>query len=794
VEWITFGRRAASNLPPLLCVTLRVTAILSLLLAALGASLSAQVNTGELRVRITDADGRGLKALLRVSSAENQYRNQLVTNDAGSISIKPLRYGTYLIVAEKPGFAASSVTLEVRSAIPAERSIALLSAPLTSEVKVSDTAPLIDPYQPSSVNQIGAQQIQTRVASLPGRSLQDLVNSQPGWLYEGNAVLHPRGSEYQTQFVVDGIPLTDNRSPGSGPEVEADEVESMTVYTSGLPAEYGRKMGGVVEVNTERQTSPGVRGDLALSGGSYQTAQSMARLQDVWGANALLLTASGAQTAHYLNPVVPQNYTNRGTTGDFSAQFERELSPRDRLTSSVRHELSRFEIPNELVQQQAGQLQTGDNFETIGTLRYQHIFSDSVLANVAAMVRSSSHGLGSNAASTPIVAFLNNNSSEAYFKATVSIHRKRHEWKAGIDSDTAFLHENFSYAITDATRYDDGTPPSLVFTQSHPDWEQSAFVEDLVRLGNWTVSAGIRWDHYQLLLNRSAVSPRLSVSRYLPKLNAVLHFSYDRVFQTPDNQNLLLSSSPLVLSLNPNVLRLPVQPSHGNYYEGGISKGFSERVRVDVNVFRREIANYSDDDQLLNTSVSYPISFNHAVIYGAEAKLSLVHFGKLSGFASYSYMVGAVWNPVTGGLFLGDDATQALAQLSGHFPDSQDQRNTLRARVQYAATQRLWLATGLSSGSGLPFQFSGTYSDALADYGSQVTNRVNFARGRVAPSLAMNASASVELYKTDHRSVRFQIDGENLNNRLNVIDFGGLFSGNAIAPKRSCSLRLNTTF
>ena len=50
------------------------------------------------------------------------------------------------------------------------------------------------------------------------------MNSQPGWLYEGNAVLHPRGSEYQTQLVVDGIPLTDNRSPSHGPELEADDV------------------------------------------------------------------------------------------------------------------------------------------------------------------------------------------------------------------------------------------------------------------------------------------------------------------------------------------------------------------------------------------------------------------------------------------------------------------------------------------------------------------------------------------------------------------------------------------
>ncbi len=84
------------------------------------------------------------------------------------------------------------------------------------------------------------------------------MNSQPGWLYEGNAVLHPRGSEYQTQFVMDGIPLTDNRSPSFGPEIEADDVQSMSIYTAGIPAEYGRKMGGVVEVNTLQDVAAGL--------------------------------------------------------------------------------------------------------------------------------------------------------------------------------------------------------------------------------------------------------------------------------------------------------------------------------------------------------------------------------------------------------------------------------------------------------------------------------------------------------------------------------------------------------
>jgi hypothetical protein len=50
------------------------------------------------------------------------------------------------------------------------------------------------------------------------------------------------------------------------------------------------------------------------------------------------------------------------------------------------------------------------------------------------------------------------------------------------------------------------------------------------------------------------------------------------------------------------------------------------------------------------------------------------------------------------------------------------------------------------------------------------------------------------VYKSDKLNIHFQADGDNLNNRLDVIDFGGLFSGNAIAPGRSYALRLNTSF
>jgi hypothetical protein len=754
----------------------------------------AQVNTGELRLRVTDPAGLGLKASVMVSGDANQYQNAFITSDAGEVDIKTLAYGIYLVRVEKQGFSATTETIEVRSALPAERSIQLAVAPVTTSVQVS-SAPLIDPDRPSSIMQIGSQQIQDRVASLPGRSVQDLVNSQPGWLYEGNAVLHPRGSEYQTQFVVDGIPLTDNRSPSFGPEIEADDLDSVSIYTAGIPAEYGRKMGGVVELNTRRETAAGLHGQVVLSGGSYDTASSYAQMQDVWGKNAFGVSASGSMSAHYLNPVVPENYTNRGTTGDFSANYERDLTQSDRLDFSVRHELSRFEVPNEMVQQQAGQLQTGDNFETLGSVRYQHIISPNSLVTLAGMVRDNANDLYSNQSSTPIIATQHNDFREGYFKAAYSLHHGNQEFKAGIEADAALLHENFSYTITDPTQFDDGTPLSPApFFAGDTDLEPSAFVEDLIRLGKWTLSAGLRWDHYQLLLNQSAFSPRVSIGRSLPSLNMVLHASFDRVFQTPSFENILITSSPWINQIDPSALHLPVQPSRGNYYEGGLTQAFKDRVSIDVNFYRRDVSNYADDDQLLNTGVSYPIAFDRSVIYGAEGKLTLVRLGKLSGYASYSYMVGNAWFPVTGGLFLGDDAVAALNQTTGHFPDSQDQRNTMRTRFQYQLAPRIWLAAGATYGSGLPFAYDGDEPTALAEYGQQVIDRVNFARGRILPLLAVNASLGADIYKSERVTTRFQADGDNLNNRLNIIDFGGLFSGNAIAPGRSFALRLATNF
>ena len=785
-----------------------------LLLCALPAF--GQTDTGELRLKVTDPSGNGVKTTVLVVSEANQYRASLSTNDQGELDVLRLPFGIYQIQVNQQGFKPVSQTIQIRSSIPQRTEIQLKLSSVKESITVNAESTLINPDQAASVNQIGQSTIQNRLTSIPGRSLQDLVRTQPGWIYEGNAVLHPRGSEYQTQFVVDGIPFTNNMSPSFGNETSVNDVQSMSIYTAGIPAEYGRELGGVIIVNTLQNPQPGFHGQATLDGGSYDSAGASVTGDYGWGANSIGFSADGSMSDHYLNPVVTQNYSNTGTLGDFSGNFQRDLTPKDRISFLVRHEVARYDLPNENDQQAAGQRQTGDDFDDYGIAAYQHTFSSNAVANVRGMVRQFSDDVNSNPESTPVEVFLHNWFREGYFKTDFTVIHGHQQWQAGVESDSKFLNENVKYVITDASQYDDSTPCqsgsiddpedlgpcTFQFIANRPDLEQGAWVEDLIRLGNWTINAGLRWDHYQLLLNQNAVSPRLAVSRYFPSSGVVLHFSYDRVFQTPSFENILYSSSPQVTALSDQFLRLPVQPSEGNYYEAGLEKVFDNKVRVDANYFRRDVSNYADDDQIDNTTVSFPIAFRKSIIYGAEGKIELPIWGRFSGSASYSYIVGNVWLPVTGGLFLGDDATDAETQLSGHFPDSQDQRNTLSARLRYQVMSRFWVAAGLEFDSGLPFEFqcdpSLTLDECIAGeadtYGQDVVNRINFDRGRILPSTMLDASAGADIYKSDRVNMTFELDGENLNNVVDVIDFGGLFSGNAIGPGRSVYARLTTTF
>ena len=765
------------------------------LLSFFAGIILAQRNSGELRIVVVDPAGLPVQASGELVSRAVDYRGAIKTDADGRFQVRELPFGIYQLTMEHAGFQANRSMVEVRSEVGQDIRVVLSVLPVQGDVLVTDAATLIDPHRTSTSYYIGSDTIAQRSSLQPGRAVLNLVQSQPGWLLEANGVLHPRGSEYQVQYVIDGIPLTDNRSPAFAPALDADDVQSMNVMTANYPAEYGRKLGGVLEVREAKDHLPGLHGKVVLGGGSFGTEDGYGSAQYSKGRTAVSVGGQGTHTDRYLDPPVIENYTNKASSGGLQVRLDRELDDSSRLSLVMHWNRAGFLVPNERVQEIAGQRQDRGSAETLGQASYQRALSPSLLLNIRAMARDVSADLWANSLSTPIAPQQGRGFRETYSNGSVSGHWGAHEWKAGGEAIFSSVHESFAYRITDRSQFDRETPRRFAFNGEAQGREQSGYVQDLIRAGKFTFSAGLRWDHYGLLVSENAFSPRLGISWWWPEANLILRASYDRAFQTPAIENLLLASSPAVEQLNDSVLRLPVRPSRGNFYQAGFTKGIFSKLRVDGNYYRRNVRNFADDDLLLNTGVSFPIAFSSATIRGFEARAEVPKWGPFSGFVSYSNMIGFGRLPITGGLFLADSGSQLLS-ATAQFPITQDQRNTVRGRVRVQPWRRFWFALGALYGSGLPIELSeGTDIGELASqYGARILERVNFERGRVRPAFSLDVSSGFEQALRDGGKVRVQADLQNATDRVNVINFAGLFSGTAVAQPRTVGVRVQYEF
>ncbi len=704
-----------------------------------------------------------------------------------------------MLTVTHSGFSPYSQLVDLTSVLPQTARITLSLNTLQTSVQVNDSETLLNPSRTSASSYTGRQEIEERPMGRPGRGLIDLAVLQPGWTLEANGILHPRESEYDTQFIVDGFPVQDNRSPAFARPVEADDVESMKQYTSGIPAEFGDKLGGVIELNTTHNTSPGFHGEYIAQGGSFNTLSNFLSGQYVTGNTTVSASGEAFMTDRYLDPPTTDNFTNHASSTAFTGTVEHDFGAADRLRVSILNQQTWLQVPDDLLQQAAGQRQDRTSGSTEGQVSYRHVFSPTLLAAIRTSIRDVQSSLWSNPLSTPLSASQDRDYREVYWDASLAGQAGFNDWKAGTQGRYASVNEKFGYDIIDydlmgVPIFDNSLPPSYRFRGHAADREQAGYGEDVLHLGKLTLSLGLRFDHYDFLVDETGWSPRVGAAYLIKPLDLVVHASYDRTFGTPPFENLLVSAAPQTRF--GEGLYLPLKPSRGNYYEVGVSKTIGSHVLLDANWFRRDIDNFEDDDLLVNTGVSFPIAYAHARIIGEEVKLSVPHWGKFSGFIDYSNTTGTGQFPISGGLFLDEDDI-ATINSTAHFPVSQDIRNVASVYLRYQILPRLWTAWTASYTSGLPVEGADNLPDddlLIAQYGRNIFNEVNFSRGRVRPSFTLNASVGLALLQQERRKITLQADVMNVTDHFNVINFAGLLSGTAVAAPIAASGRLRFDF
>lgn len=121
----------------------------------------------------------------------------------------------------------------------------------------------------------------------------------------------------------------------------------------------------------------------------------------------------------------------------------------------------------------------------------------------------------------------------------------------------------------------------------------------------------MRFDNYRVVTSEDAVSPRLGLAYFFPRTRTVVRASYNRLFMTPAIENLLLASSEQAGRLSPLAVFQglsgvqPIRPERQQVFEAAVEQQASRFVRVSAVTYNKQIRNFSDKDQFLDTGIIF---------------------------------------------------------------------------------------------------------------------------------------------------------------------------------------------
>jgi hypothetical protein len=246
-----------------------------LLLIAASANAQETINLASVSGRVTDPSGAVVAgASVTAREPDTNLTLTATTDRDGRFRFPYLRLGRCDISVQKPGFAAytRSLTLTVGSAFEVPVTLALASS--QTEVTVAEQANVIE----AARSQIAGTVPETEIKSLPlnGRNFLDLAllvpdvsptNTASNQLFAETSAVPGQGisvgsqRNFSNNVIVDGLSANDDAAGLSGIFYGLDVVREFQVVTSGGQAEFGRALGGYVNVVTRSGTNI-LHGDL----------------------------------------------------------------------------------------------------------------------------------------------------------------------------------------------------------------------------------------------------------------------------------------------------------------------------------------------------------------------------------------------------------------------------------------------------------------------------------------------------------------------------------------------------
>jgi hypothetical protein len=793
----------------------------ALLLAAsalLSLTVFAQTRIGTIQGTVKDPNGAVVTgATVMLTQPVTGYRQSVQTDAQGTFKLVNVPFNTYTVRVQGQGFQTAEQSLDLESALPLNVDFALTPGGVSDEVNVTESA-LVEIDKTSSDTDINQTLIERQAGATPSRGIEAIVASAPGFATDDNGRLHPRGSESQVQYVIDGVPVTDNMSAIFSTSLDARTLRTVEVLTGGIPAEFGDKLAGVVNVNTRSGLEMPTQGGITFSGGSFSTGEVGADFATHTKKFGVLANLSASTSQRFLDPPTIDNFQNFGRTGKAFFRLDYHFDDNNLIHGTFLFGGSNFQIPNRFEQELAGQDQRQRQRDNSQFITYEHIFSPTTLGQFSFFNRSGTAELLSNPLSTPVVAFQDRRLQNYGVIAAISMTRGIHNIKFGAQYTRTPVREEFSFyptvpfpdlmdangnAVPNPVNAFDAANPFL-FSGQRTGRAFSFYVQDRFSpFRNFTIDAGLRYDNYKLVIQDDGLSPRIGIAYYIPRTQTTLRASYNRLFQYPPAENLLLASSAEAAALSPlSVLQgqsgvRPILPDKQNVYEIGAQQQLSRFLRLNISAYQKRITNFGDKDQFFDTGVIFPITISSGRVTGEEVRLETAELYGFRGFLSYANARAYGVTPINGGLFLGE-AVESLNEPGQKFANDHDERNAAQFQLSYTHRRSgIYAIFGGRYDSGYPTDVEPgtTRADFIAQgFDPRLYDKIDFQRGRTRPHTVLDFSIGADLLQKERTSLNVQFDIRNLTNELFLYNFESVFSGTHIGYPRLLSGRVGIRF
>jgi outer membrane receptor for ferrienterochelin and colicin len=500
---------------------------------------------------------------------------------------------------------------------------------------------------------------------------------------KGSGSIHVRDDHGNVQYRVNGVQLPESIS-GFGQSIDTRFVESTDFITGALPAQFGLRTSGIVDIQT-KEGQPTNGGRIGVLVGSHDHVEPSAEFFGTQGAFNYYLSGSYVTNKLGVENPLPttsalHDRTNQTKSFGTLSYF---LDDDTRLGLMFGTYNGRFQIPNNPDQQPAYTVaNTPDSAQldqrqrelnrflvlslqkSVGDLNYQlsgfHQYSE--LHYTPDPVGDLAYtGVASN-------TLRSNSANGLQFDASYKLN-DAHTLRTGLAYTRQTTHSDNSVGVFDLN--DDGTqasttPRTIIDNGSKTGKLSSVYLQD-----EWHISApltinyGVRFDKVSAYVDEQQWSPRVNVAYQLAKGTA-LHAGYSRYF-TPPPQELAAQSSIDKYAGTSNAPEVAVSDNvkseRTHYFDVGASHQISDALTVTVDAYYKKIRNMLDEGQFGQALILSPFNYDRGYAKGLE--LSAVYNQKnWGGFLNVTTQKAEGTNITSGQSLFGPDE---LAYIANHY-------------------------------------------------------------------------------------------------------------------------------